>query len=559
MSTPAPTNAPIARVADDEKAATTHVDSLKGNSGDEITPVVSAYAELTRKQAMLKFKRLYFSGLLVCVAAMYAGYANSVVGSIVANRGFIEYFGTVTDPATGKIALNAQYVSLWSAIYSVSQIVTQLFAPWSADKFGRKLNMWLISLFILVSIIIQVFMTNWWTYLIARIIAGIAGGMMGTAVMVYMSEIAMPQFRGALLSAFSLGFALGQVFIAVGFKVLNDTAPTLFRRIFYSEFVFTGLWLLCLLWLPESPAWYAAKGRDAEGKKALRRLVGPVPGYDFDHEYAVIRYDFEQSMAKRSKSQSDWGAIFKNKTNLKRAFVSAIPFSFQNICGVPLMFGYTTYFFQLAGVTDPFLGNLVKQMVLVAGIILSFYTVDVIGRRPLVLYGGVAMGVLTFLVGCLSFVQMNAASGSALVALCCLWAFVYANSMAPIGWLSLVEISSPSIRAKTTSIAVTIQYLTGILFNYTVPLMLSNQYAGWGTKIGFFFAGTTALMLIPVIFFYPETKGRTYAEIDELYERGIPAWRFHTTKTYAQEEIENAGSAEVLAQRQKNNTAGHPN
>lgn len=86
--------------------------------------------------------------------------------------------------------------------------------------------------------------------------------------------------------------------------------------------------------------------------------------------------------------------------------------------------------------------------------------------------------------------------------------------------------------------------------------MLSNQYAGWGTKIGFFFAGTTALMLIPVIFYYPETKGRTYAEIDELYERGIPAWRFSTTKTRAQEEIENAGGAEHLAQRQKNTTSG---
>lgn len=86
--------------------------------------------------------------------------------------------------------------------------------------------------------------------------------------------------------------------------------------------------------------------------------------------------------------------------------------------------------------------------------------------------------------------------------------------------------------------------------------MLSNQYAGWGTKIGFFFAGTTALMLIPVVFYYPETKGRTYAEIDELYERGIPAWIFSTTKTRAQEEIENAGGAEHLAQRQKNTTSG---
>lgn len=160
---------------------------------------------------------------------------------------------------------------------------------------------------------------------------------MGTAVMVYMSEIAMPQFRGALLSAFSLGFALGQVFLAIGFKVLQDTTPMLFRNAFYSEFVFTGLWLLCLVWLPESPAWYASKGRDEDGKKALRRLVGSVKDYDFDHEFAVIRYDFDQSVAKRAGEKSDWAAIFKNKINLKRALVSAIPFTFQNIVGVPLM------------------------------------------------------------------------------------------------------------------------------------------------------------------------------------------------------------------------------
>jgi hypothetical protein len=211
-------------------------------------------------------------------------------------------------------------------------------------------------------------------------------------------------------------------------------------------------------------AWYASKGRDDEGKKALRRLVGSVKGYDIDHEFAVIRYDYQQSQAKRAGEKSDWAAIFKSKLNLKRAFVSTIPFTFQNIVGVPLMFGYTTYFFQLAGVSDPFLGNMVKQMVLVLGIIISFFTVDRVGRRALVIYGGAIMAVLTLIVGCLSFVPMNAASGGALVAICCLWAFVYANTLAPIGWVSLVEISSPSVRAKTTSLAVTIQYLSGILF-----------------------------------------------------------------------------------------------
>lgn len=63
----------------------------------------------------------------------------------------------------------------------------------------------------------------------------------------------MPQFRGALLGSFSLFFAIGQLFLAVGLKVLQDTTPLQFRRIFYSEFTFLGLWLIPMLYLPETP------------------------------------------------------------------------------------------------------------------------------------------------------------------------------------------------------------------------------------------------------------------------------------------------------------------
>jgi MFS family permease len=102
-------------------------------------------------------------------------------------------------------------------------------------------------------VLIQVFSKTWWEILIARLIAGFAGGLMGTSSMLYMSEVALPQFRGALLAAFSLAFSLGQLFLAIGLKVVQDTKPMAFRHIFYSEFVFTGLWILPLLWVPESP------------------------------------------------------------------------------------------------------------------------------------------------------------------------------------------------------------------------------------------------------------------------------------------------------------------
>jgi len=105
----------------------------------------------------------------------------------------------------------------------------------------------------------------------------------------------------------------------------------------------------------------------------------------------------------------------------------------QNFVGSPLFFTYTTYFFSLAKLEDPFLGNLVIQLVLVVGIVASFYLVDKTGRRTLILYGGVFMSLLCFIVGGLGFLTQTAATGSALVALCSVWAFTYAVTVAPIG------------------------------------------------------------------------------------------------------------------------------
>lgn len=74
--------------------------------------------------------------------------------------------------------------------------------------------------------------------------------------MIYMSETAMPQFRGALLASFSLFMAIGQLFMAVGLKILEDTTPMKFRNIFYSEFVLFGFWLIPMIYLPESPGMF---------------------------------------------------------------------------------------------------------------------------------------------------------------------------------------------------------------------------------------------------------------------------------------------------------------
>lgn len=70
-----------------------------------------------------------------------------------------------------------------------------------------------------------------------------------------------------------------------------------------------------------------------------------------------------------------------------------------------------------------------------------------------------------------------------------------------------------------------------LLFTYTTPIMLASPGADWGLHIGYFWAGTTTIGLTLIFFFVPETRGRTWNELDELFERGIPARKFRTTKT----------------------------
>lgn len=74
------------------------------------------------------------------------------------------------------------------------------------------------------------------------------------------------------------------------------------------------------------------------------------------------------------------------------------------------------------------------------------------------------MASCVFVVGGIGFTNINESIGRLLVAMCCIWVFAYALSVAPIGWLSLVENSSPMLRAQTAGIAAVMQSCSGVVF-----------------------------------------------------------------------------------------------
>jgi MFS family permease len=98
------------------------------------------------------------------------------------------------------------------------------------------------------------------------------------------------------------------------------------------------------------------------------------------------------------------------------------------------------YFFSLIGLNNAFTANLIVYCVLLVGVLVSFYLVDKVGRRPLLLCGCAFMSLCVFAVGGIGFTSLGQTAGNALVALVALWVAAYSISIAPIGEQSKLRV-----------------------------------------------------------------------------------------------------------------------
>jgi hypothetical protein len=396
---------------------------------------------------------------------------------------------------------------------------------------GRKITLYIMTVAMVAAIVLEMVASEWKLFLAGKIVSGIATGINLACLTATVAELAMPQMRGTCMGAFGLGFSLGQLPCAIGLEVLNQTAPHAFRRIFYAQFVLVGVWLPVLFLIPESPVWLASKGRHDDGRKALAYLVGKVDGYDVGHEYAVIVAEYEHS---RAVNAGSWAAIFRG-TNLKRTLATSITPALQYFIGQPLIYGQTTYFFQTAGLANPFIGNLILTVLTVVAVAVgNFFILDHVPRRRTLLIATAVSIVLQLIMGGLGCIPPTGKSTAALIALCSLWVVTYATTIGPIFWMTLGEIPTPALRQRTITFALIHMNCWGCMFTYIIPLLLSPQKAGLGTKTTFVFAAVSAPFIPLMYYFLPETKHRSSAAVDELYERGISPCKFVQTKTAAE-------------------------
>lgn len=183
------------------------------------------------------------------------------------------------------------------------------------------------------------------------------------------------------------------------------------------------------------PVWLIRNGKQDKAKRSIRRIFGHVDGWDLDTYHAELVNEVRLSNEHDQESEQDWKVLFK-RVNFKRCIAASLPFSGQQFGGVPYIANYTTYFFQLAGVENPFLGNVIIQTITLGAVFSSFFLVEKAGRRRLMLAGLAGMAGFNFLIGGLGFLKVSSkTTGGVLITLCSLWEVAYGLSLGPLGTL----------------------------------------------------------------------------------------------------------------------------
>jgi SP family sugar:H+ symporter-like MFS transporter len=126
-------------------------------------------------------------------------------------------------------------------------------------------------------------------------------------------------------------------------------------------------------------------------------------------------------------------------------------------------------------------------------------------------------------------------------------------AVGPISWVIIQENPSQRLRSYTVGLAQAVQYVLLWVVAYTAPYFVNPTQMNWGAKYGWFWFGGCIAIAVFTYFYVPETKDRTLEEIDQLYDKRVPTWKFKSFQTTQFRREDNEGGVsyveEVLTEK----------
>jgi SP family general alpha glucoside:H+ symporter-like MFS transporter len=486
---------------------------------------------LTTIEAIKAYPMAIFWAAAFATSLIMVGYDSGILYSFYALPAFVKKYGTYYGEDIGW-EVSAKWQNVLGMGTPVGQFLGAFTASWPMERWGRRKVFAGSLFFTTMFVFIQMFAPNVHVLAAGEFMAGILYGTYVVLAPTYASEVCPVALRGIMNAGMNLAYVIGQ-FVAsgVGDGVSTRTDQWAYRIPFAIQWTWIPLLAICVWFAPESPWWLVRKGRPEEAEAALRRLVRSSSDVDVKAILAMIE---STTLHEAEVEKSTTFAECFRGTNRIRTEVALMAQVWQVITGISLI-GYAVYFFELAGLPvavsfDMGVGNTAIGFVATCGswVLMSFF-----GRRTIFMTGVGIMAVSLILIGILDCLPNYTARPGivwAQAGLLDLLTFVFQGSVGPINFVIFAEIGSTRLRSQTCALATSTGSIFQIIMTVAVPYMLNASAANWRGKTGFFFGGISIVATIWCWFRLPETKGRTYEELDFMFEAGIPIRQFATYK-----------------------------
>ncbi|KFY41061.1 hypothetical protein V495_05078 [Pseudogymnoascus sp. VKM F-4514 (FW-929)] len=507
----------------DEEEYVTQDDVLKGAQ-----QATDEELKMSLREAIRRYPTACFFSALFSCALIMEGFDKAFITAFFAFPAFQKRYGELT--STGEYEVPADVQAGVNGGVSAGQIIGLAMNSYLADRFGYRRVMLGCLFFMVCFVFIQFFASSIYMYLGAGILLGIPWGVFQVITTTYASEICPTVLRPYLTSlvsmCWSIGYLLGTGVLTAFLKMEGQWA---YRIPFALQWVLPIPLAIGILLAPESPWWLVRKNRVADAEVALRKLrKKDVDDEEIANTLSMMVYTIK--IENDMNTSSAYKDLFKGE-NLRRTEITVFTYVIQEIC-VPML-SYVVYFLQQAGLPTSvaFKFGLGQYSLAIVGVVVAWFLTPHFGRRTLILSGISFVTATTFLIGFLGIPTSNPITyGNAIGSILLLQYFVFFFTCGPVIYTVVTEIPSSYLRSKSVSLARATYNVNVIIYGQLMPRTTQKAWWNWGAKAGFFYGGIMCIGIIWGYFRLPETKGRTFAEIDILFKNKVRARDFTKTK-----------------------------
>lgn len=384
-------------------------------------------------------------------------------------------------------------------------------------KYGRKQILLASGILFSISSVCTGWACGFDTFIMWRIMGGVAIGLASNISPTYIAEIAPANWRGRLVSLNQLAIVCGIIAAQIVNWAIAEKVPEHATMAFIAaswnghygwRWMFTAvsvpaiIFLVCLIFIPESPRWLASKARVETAFHVLTRIGG--------ENYARRALgEINESLASESERSASWKGLLAPQ--LRFVLLIGIGLAvLQQWSGINILFNYAEEVYKSAGygVSAVLVNIIVTGVVNLIFTLLSMALVDRFGRRVLLLVGCCGIGIADLMAAYAYRVHFP---GSFVLTLTlCAIAF-YAVSLAPVTWVVVSEIFPNRLRSAGVSVAVASLWAASFLLTYSFPLLV-NLVTMSGT---FLLYGAICLLGGMLVYkFVPETRGKSLEELE---------------------------------------------